>query len=78
MVDDDRITALERKLERWREDDKKRYKKERFENFSFVSWGFSLATLGLATAMVNGWAMYVMAGLFLFLGFYANNHSKKI
>ncbi|OGN88920.1 MAG: hypothetical protein A2158_04640 [Chloroflexi bacterium RBG_13_46_14] len=78
MANNDKIDALERKLEKWRAEDIKQEKKSRYENGGYVSWGFAVGALGLALAMDNDYFMYICSVLFFIIGWYSNYKSRKV
>ena len=51
MTIEERIAALEKKLDDYHEQDDKKSRGDRFENMSIILWGFALSAVGLALAV---------------------------
>jgi len=69
---EEELTKLSNKIDNYHSDDTKRAKRERYENLGYISWGFALATTGLAVAQVSYTSTIVsiaIAIIFVILGF---------
>jgi hypothetical protein len=74
------LVDITRMLERYHEEDITRARRERDETISYVTWGFALASTGLAIARVNPLATIastVVALAFFVIGTVLNVRSRR-
>ena len=70
------IEELSQKIARYHEDDKREAKYYRYQNLSYILWGFALAVAGIAYAK-SDWILYIISVFFLIGGFFTLWHSVK-
>jgi len=75
------IEELSKQIKEYHEQDRKRAKKERYENLGFISLGWGLAIISIAVTNVRNVDTIVFALVaifFLFVGIRAYRKSKEI
>ncbi len=76
MTTEQRIIELSRRLDEWHEENIRRANKSKYENLSYILWGFALATTSLAITNPHG-ATISIAIIFLVMGFVTLGYSAK-
>ena len=70
------IEELSNKIDKYREEDIKSANKDRYMNLTYISWGFCLGSLGIASAMTS-LLIFFLGIIYLIVGFVSFFYSKR-
>ena len=76
------IEELSNKIDKYHEENKKRAKRSKYENMSYIAGGFTLAALGLAVSSLSispagSIVTFLAAAIFFITCLYSYNKSQK-
>ncbi len=70
------IEELSKKIDKYREEDTNKSERYRYQDLSYILWGFALGVVGIAYAE-SDWVLCVIAVIFLIGGFWVLWYSTR-